>query len=224
VEGTVGYATRSVNASIGARRYRPHFDLWTIWGAFSPVPYRAVNGQLTVRALPQLQLRARAERYRFDESETATPLVDVERSGWRGELGATASPAPGWTIDAGYHREFGPGSASVGTSGAVTYAPPDAPYRVTLHGATLERPLEFRYNDAALRMYGVDAEAEPGPRVRVALGASRYVEDRRRPDAAAIDWGQWRVMLRTLVSLGRGDDLGGLPPAVRRMPGGRAAR
>ena len=41
--------SRLVTALVGARQYRPHFDLWTIWGAFSPVPYHAVNGSVWVR-------------------------------------------------------------------------------------------------------------------------------------------------------------------------------
>ncbi|HEV8399419.1 MAG TPA: hypothetical protein VGQ18_06205 [Gemmatimonadales bacterium] len=222
-EISLAFARRAVSASVGARRYRPHFELWTIWGAFSPVPYHATQAHVAVRALPQLQLRARGEWYRFENTETATPLVDVVRSGWRSEVGFTAWPAPAWTLDGGYEREFGPGAASAGASGSVTYAPV-ATWRVTVHAATLDRPLEFRFAESVLRVYGVEAEADPRPRLRVALGATRYVDDHRRPDAAAFDWGQWRLTLRAVVTFGGGDELGGLPPPVRRMPGGRAAR
>lgn len=220
---SLGYARRAVNASVGARRYRPHFELWTIWGAFSPVTYHAMQAQVAVRAIPQVQLRARGERYRFENAEVSTPLVNAEKSGWRGEIGVTVWPAPKWTLDGGYEREYGPGASSAGGSASVTYAPAGG-WRLMMHGATLDRPLEFRYAESVLQAYGVEAEAEPQPRLRVALGATRYVEDRRRPDAAAFDWGQWRLTLRAIVSFGRGDELGGLPPAVRRMPGGRAAR
>ena len=34
--------------SVGARRYRPRFPLWSIWTAFSPVPSTAVYGQAAV--------------------------------------------------------------------------------------------------------------------------------------------------------------------------------
>jgi hypothetical protein len=222
-EAAVGYASPSVTASLGTRRYRPHFELWTIWGAFSPVPYRALQGRVSVQALPQVQLRGRAERYRFDHAEAATPLVNVEESGWRTELGMTATPATAWTLDAGYHREFGPGAASVGSSASVTYAPA-GPYSVTLHGASLDRPLELRFSESVLHLYGVDARVEPREGLRVELGAVRYSEDRRRPDAAAMDWGQWRVTLRAVLAIGSGDDLQRLPPARRRLPGGRADR
>ncbi len=222
-EATLGYANRDVAGSLGVRRYRPHFDLWTIWGAFSPVPYRAVQGQVTVRASPQIYLRGHAEGYRYDDADVSTPLVNVEHSGWRGELGITATPAPAWTLDAGYHREFGPGAASVGASASVTYAPPGR-YAVTLHGAAMDRPLELRFSESVLHLYGIEGRVEPQPGLRVELGAVRYAEDRRRPDPAAIDWDQWRVTLRAVFSLGSSDDLEHLPPATRRMPGGRAPR
>src|SRR5436189_223855 len=64
-EAALGYAAPRVTGSLGVRRYRPHFDLWTIWGAFRPVPYTAVQGQVSIRALPQVQVRARGEHYRF---------------------------------------------------------------------------------------------------------------------------------------------------------------
>lgn len=222
-ELNLAYTQRAVSASAGVRRYRSHFELWTIWGAFSPVPYHATQAQIAVRADARLQVRARGEHYHFESSETSTPLVDVVEAGWRGELGFTAWPATGWTIDGGYEREYGPGAASTGASASVTYTP--APnWRVVLHGATLDRPLEFRYAESVLHVYGLQAEVEPRERLRLGLDAMRYVEDRRRPDAAAFDWGQWRIALRATFVIARGDDLEGLPPAIRRMPGGRAAR
>jgi len=223
-EATVGYAASSVSGSVGVKRYRPHFDLWTIWGMFSPVPYHAVQGQLTVRALRQVQLRGNAEAYRFDDAEAETPLVDVEQSGWRGELGGTWWPATAWTLDGGFHYEYGPGAASTGASGSVTFEPPNHTYALTAHVSSMDRPLEMRFSESVLNLYGIEGRIEPRSGMRLELGATRYDENRTRPDAAVMDWGQWRVMLRAVFAFGSADDLGHLPPAIRRMPGGRAER
>jgi hypothetical protein len=216
---SVTYATTTMTATVEGKRYRPHFDLWTIWGAFSPVPYHSARGSVTVRALPQVRLHARGERYRFDAAELSTPLVAYQRDGWRAEVGATIEPASGWTLDGAYNREFGPGAASAGTGGSVTYQPARA-YRVTLYGSSLDRPLEFRFSESVLRLIGVDGSADVSERLRVSFGAEHYAEQRRRPDPAAIDWSQWRITAGVVLLFARGGDLGDLPPAIRRMPSG----
>lgn len=222
-DAALGYNARTVTGSVGVRRYRPHFDLWTIWGAFSPVPYRSIRADVTVRALPQVQIRGRAERYRFDDAAAETPLVDVAQSGWRTELGVTASPAKAWTFDGGYNREFGPGAASVGTSASVTYAAtPSA--AIIVHAAAMDRPLELRFSESVLHLYGIEGRVAPRPSLRLELGAVHYAEDRRRPDPAAMDWSQWRITLRAVFEFGSSEDLDHLPPPVRRMPSGRADR
>jgi hypothetical protein len=84
-EGTLTYVAPNgrLNAAAGVRRYRPHFDLWTIWGAFAPVPYTAFDASLAITPLRHLELRARGERYSFENAEAATPTVNVESDGWR---------------------------------------------------------------------------------------------------------------------------------------------
>lgn len=222
-EASLGYTTRRLRATIGARRYRPHFDLWTIWGAFSPVPYRSVRADAAVAVHPRLELRGRYERYAFDEAEAATPLFQAEDDGWRWELGAILTPRPEWTVDVGYRREFGPGAAAAGPAGSVSYRR-SRRFTATLFGSSVNRPLEFRFNEALVRAYGVDAQVEPSPRLRVGLTASVYDEQHRRPDAAAFDWDQVRVSARMVLLFGEGADLRGVPPAIRLLPGGRSAR
>jgi hypothetical protein len=125
-----------------------------------------------------------------------------------------------WTIDLAYHAEFGPGAASDGPGASITFAP--APFvRITLHGAALDRPLELRFSDAALRVYGLEAQTLVTPRVRATLGASRYVEERDRPDAGAFSWNQMRVAAGLALELGPGAD-GRALPVIRRMPRGPA--
>lgn len=215
-----------VAASIGVRRYRPHFDLWTIWGAFSPVPYRAVDASVAFTPIARLRVRAAGESYSYDPTGAATPLVAYETSGWRFSWGATYTLAPRWTFDGGYHAEYGPGAASRGFDGAVTFTPGEF-LALSIQGSTLDRPLEFRFDQASLHSYGVEGEYRVSPRLRMQLEASRYAEDRQRPDPAAFNWDQLRVSGRVVLLFGGGDagaGLGNLPPAVRRLPGGREER
>jgi hypothetical protein len=155
----------------------------------------------------------------------STPLVDYETSGWRFSWGATYRLHERWTLDGGYRSESGPGAASRGFEGALTYTLRDV-LSLGIPAATLDRPLEFRFDDASVDLYGVTAEYHASSRLRLQLDASRYLETRARPDAAAFDWNQVRVSGRIVLLLGggAGSGLGNLPPAVRRMPGGREER
>jgi hypothetical protein len=223
-EAAVAYADRRIRAQAGLRRYRPHFDLWTIWGAFSPVPYRAADAVVAVVLHRRVTARTRYERYEFDDAEASTPLLQgLESDGWRWELGGTVAPANGWTVDGVYRAEHGPGASSAGFAGSVGYAP-SRRLSVWLQGSSIKRPLEYRFNEAVVRVIGLDAEFEASTTIRLGLSASRYDESHDRPDAAAYDWEQLRLAARVVLQLGRGADLQTLPPSIRQLPGGRAER
>jgi len=218
-EGSVTYTRSRLTATAGARRYRPHFALWTIWGAFSPVPYHATFGRVSLRATDWLDVRASGEQYAYSPADVSTALVVMEDAGWRYEVGATASVVPGMTIDGAYHADFGPGASAAGATGTISYAP-DSRILVTVQGATLQRPLEFRFDESRLKSIGLDLQASVTAPLRLGVGGVYYDEARRRPDAQALDWNQFRVTAFATIAFGKGADLRGLPPAVRRMPVG----
>lgn len=218
-EGTLAYAAPNgrVNAAATMRRYRPHFDLWTIWGAFAPVPYTAIDGSLAVTPIRHLELRANGEHYTFADASAATPTVNVESDGWRFSWNAAYTLPPKWTVHGGYHAEFGPGASSRGFEAGVAYSPTNF-LTVAAHGGMLDRPLELRFNESSVRTYGLYAQYQPSSLLRVELDASRYDEDRKRPDAAAFSWDQVRVSARIVFVFASGVDLRALPPAVLKMP------
>ena len=69
------YLKPRFSLSAGARRYRPYFSLWTLWGAFSPVPYNAVNISAETRLTSRISINGRAEHYKYDDAEVSTALV-----------------------------------------------------------------------------------------------------------------------------------------------------
>jgi hypothetical protein len=216
-DAVLRYTAPWITVAGGLRQYRPHFDLWTIWGAFSPVPYHAVNASVWLRPVRGLELRGRWERFAFSETETETPLVAVDDDGWRLGAGATYSPTPALTFDAGYREEYGPGASSHGFDGAVTFLP-IRELSLVAYGSTLERPLEFRFEEASVDALGLDAEWSATSQLRIQIGAAHYMEDRQRPDAAAFDWNQTRVHARVTLVLRSGTDAMRLPPALRTRP------
>ncbi len=217
-EASATYTDRRWYGTIEARRYRPFFDLWTIWGAFSPVPFRSVRGSAAIEPVKGLWIRGQAERYQFDPDEAETPLVSAEDRGWRAQIGATAAVARQWTLEAGLRSEFGPGASSRTVDGGLTWRPSERTFFAARAG-TLDRPLEFRFSDSKVNWVAVSGDVELSDRLRLASDIGWFGEERRRPDAAAFDLNQVRVSTRLIVTLGSAADR--LPRAVRPVtPGG----
>jgi hypothetical protein len=217
----IRYGDTRLNADAGVRRYRPFFELWTIWGAFSPVPYTAIDGSVAFLIQP-IRLRASGERYWFDDSGAETALASFADRGWRGSLSATARLSPTVTLDGGFHQESGPGGSSRTWDGRVTWLPAPA-LTLSGFGSTFTRPLELRFDDAQVDAVGIDAAFRASERLQVALTGAQYFEQRRRPDAGAFDWNQFRLHARVTWVFGSDADRLRLPPAIRGA-GRRVAR
>lgn len=201
---------------VGARRMRPFFPLWTIWGAFSPVPYTAYNARGSVDLGERWQLYARGERFTFDDPGASTPLVVAEDEGFRAAAGASGRWGTKWSGRAELSEEFGPGAASLGSEADLTYRPL-LKLSATVLGSWTRRPLEFRFDQAKVTTWGLRMNWSPGERWRAAIDVRHLDESRERDDAAAFDASSWRVAITSgwTFETGAPDRV---PPAVLRIP------
>jgi len=141
----------------------------------------------------------------------------VDDDGYRLGAGISYSPIPTLSFDAGYREDHGPGASSQGFEGSVTFLPVSE-LSLVAYGSTLERPLEFRFQESSVDALGFDAEWRPTDQLRLAVGAAHYAEARERPDAAAFDWNQTRLLVRVTLVLRSQTDALPLPPGQPMLP------
>jgi hypothetical protein len=207
------YLDPRFSITVGARRYRPYFSLWTLWGAFSPVPYNAAHASAEVRPTRWLTVHARGERYRYEDADAATALVPtLEDRGWRANAGAKATLGPQVSLEASYGLEHGPGASGRFVDGSLTWTP-DSRYAFDLYGGTMARPLELRYYDATSKWIGGRAQWQLGLQRRLWTDIAFMADERERPDAGASSLDQVRIRAGLSVTMGSGADRAPLPPA-----------
>ena len=210
---TLTYWQQRFSVSGGARRYQPYFSLWTIWGAFSPIPYNAVNATAEVRATSDLSLHVRGEAYRYENADVSTAIVpDLEDRGWRATAGATATIGSQWTVYGNLGAEFGPGAAGRFVDGWVTFSP-TVSYSFDLYGGTLARPLELRFYDATTRWIGGRASWQVNAERRLWGDVGLFDDNRDRPDASASSLDQVRLRAGVSLAFGSRGERIPLPPA-----------
>ncbi len=215
---SIRYAGSRVQASGGYRRYRPIFPLWSVWPAFSPVPYNAAVGSAVVGVTDWLLVRGRVEYYQFENEEASTPTLSTEQDGWRWSAGATLTRWRGWTIDAGYTWERGTGAGILGGDASVRWDP-RADLTLTAAGSYMARPLYYRYDDAKVLALGGDVTWRATPALAFTVGAMWLDQDQERPDASAYEWNQTRLNARITYVLSSSDKRAtGVPGVIERMP------
>ncbi len=214
---TLRYSDPRFSASAGVRRYRPFFDLWTIWGAFSPTPYSAANAALTVEATSRLEVRGSIEYFWYGDTFTDAPLVTVQDDGWRSTVAAGYRFSPAWSADATFEVDRGPGAASNYLQGQVRWQA-RSDLKLGAHLGTVSRPLEFRYNSAGLFWTGVEGEYQAGSRVTLSLLADWLRDEQTEPDVGDFTWSQLRLSLKASWFLTSAADFERLPKALPRRP------
>jgi hypothetical protein len=138
------------------RRYTPHFELWTIWGAFSPVGYDETRGWLAWSLLGgQVRLEAGGAYRTYEDTDAGAQFVDLEDDGWRA-FGRARWKRDDWFADGSYRAEEGSGAARYG--GDLSVGREFGPGRyVSLRGTSSQNFSEFRLGEQVTAGGGVDA-------------------------------------------------------------------
>lgn len=173
-----------------ARHHSPFFELWTIWGAFSPVGFN--EGRLTLAwSEPDLGLGVQGGgAYRdYDEANAGPANSTIRDDGWRAFANANWRGGP-WFAAGGYQAEAGFGAARFGGDLRVGRYFSEESY-VALRGSRTQTFGEFRLNEQVVSGVGIDGAVRIGEFSLNAGAAVYQIDARERPVDG--EWTQARV-------------------------------
>jgi hypothetical protein len=197
----------TLNADV--RRYRPYFELWTIWGAFAPVGFDEVRGGAAWSAADYLIVRGEGSYRRYGDGAQMDGLASLRTSGWGIGTSVSWTPPAPWQLDAAYRVEVAAGAARRDAHAALSRRFGDIA-TVAVQGLAFQRLYEFRLDESTVAGMGVEASVRASERVRVfaTLAAYRHLG---ASELSAMDWTQRRAMLRLQWTAGAEP---GLPGAM----------
>jgi hypothetical protein len=193
------------------RRYRPYFELWTIWGAFSAVGFGEGRAELTWLA-PRGELLVRTEGSvrSYHEPGVSSPFGGFRSDAWGAGARVGWTPGARWRAEGGYRVEVGFGGArSEGQAGVVRQLGERG--SLALRGSAFQRLYEFRLDEGTVVGLGGDADLRLATRARLFAGLTAYRHLQR--SSPEVDWTQLRGHLRMQWTVGA-------EPAARPPAGG----
>jgi hypothetical protein len=108
------------STALEARRYRPYFDLWTIWGAFNPIGFKEALATAQWQSRSGMSsLRIGGGLRSYEDDNGGVEFERLRDDGWRVLADAAWTPWPVVTFSGGYRADIGFGaSRSQGDVGA----------------------------------------------------------------------------------------------------------
>jgi hypothetical protein len=190
--GSVGY-------SLEARHSRPFFELWTIWGAFSPVGFD--EERATVDWAPHgspLTFSFRGAYRKYAESGTAG--IELRTNGWRAGGDARWQGDGALSASGSYDVDIGSGAASTDARAGVKWIA-SSDLSLGADAVVTQNIYEFRVGTG--RIYGAafDGAVRVTPDVRLAMDVGLY-QHTLTNGAPGPDWTQRRASMRLEWTLG----------------------
>lgn len=100
------------NVSAQVRHYAPFFELWTIWGAFSPVGYNEEAISAGWASVDQrLRVNLSTSYRRYGDTDAGLGFLPLTNDGWTVGADGAWRVLPSWTLTGGYDVSVGFGAS-----------------------------------------------------------------------------------------------------------------
>jgi hypothetical protein len=193
---------RQVSASLEYRHYVPFFELWTIWGAFSPIGYdEAAAAAYWGRDVDRASLQLRGAMRRYQETDAGVSFEPMKRNGWRVSADGNYRLTSTWSAFGGVRTEIGFGASRTDGDLGARWEPSARGY-VGARASAWQSSYELRLGTGTVYGAGLDGGIRLRPDLRILADAAAY---RHTYDdgAPSRDWSQMRGTLRLEWTVGR---------------------
>lgn len=206
--------SRAFTASVEGRRYRPFFEAWTIWGAFSPVAFDEARGAVSWRnGTGSVSMDARGAYRWYDETEAGLESSPLKGNGWRAGIGGEWRPRTAWLVYGDYDTDIGFGASKSDVVAGTRWMPDESRW-IGAAVSGLQHIYEFRVGTGRMAGFRIEGGARLADEVRIAADAALYAH-RRSGGAPSPDWSQRRFSVRLDWTVGRDP---GVPPVAGNRP------
>ncbi len=184
---------------VEAFRYRPVFDLTTIWGVFSPEAHTGGAATLSLSPTDHLSVSAGVEFRHYSPSAKTDPFLigGSDSTGIHDNVtelnGGARWRAGNLQLDGTYRFSAGYGGRQSGGDAGVAYAPQGG-FRIGLNGTAFQQVEDFRVANGTVYGAGIELRTPLWSRASLRLELNRYWH-RRENGTAAIDWNQTRGLV-----------------------------
>lgn len=190
---------------VEAFRYRPVFDLTTIWGAFAPEGHQGLGARGEFIARPDLTLNASVSYRKYRPVTETTPfLVGVGDNSTALTLGGRWT-RQAWSVDAHYQLLGGFGGAMSGGDVRVGWTPAEARWSAGLRGVAFQQEQQFRVADGTVFGLGADGSVRLRETLSVHGDLSQYWHRPHEGDVV-LNWSQTRGLLTIQWTFGSSAD------------------
>lgn len=202
LRGTFTYTPASrITVRAFARRHKPYFDLWTIWGAFGAVGFVEGGAGASWRSEGgRLSLDGQATRRHYLQTDAAVGFAPIRSTGWSLSTSGALALAPRWSLDGQYGLDLGFGAAK--SQGALRLRRTLAGgHSVALTGTAFQTADELRVNSGTVVGVGLSGGLHLGGRSRIDGSVFDYRHLGRVPDYGP-DWSQVRASVTFTWTVG----------------------
>ena len=190
-----------VTVELAGSRYVPYFELWTIWGYFSPVAHHEIEARAAWRILQGVHVRGAVGYRKYEDADAPVIFDPLPDDAVSVTAGASWTVSNRLAFDATYRLERGFG-AYLGSGDATVRWEVHDRAAISLDATAFQQIEEFRLGDGVVLGGGGSVDVDITSAATLSSGVHMYRQtwENRSGDA---DWDQVRGWAALRLGFGR---------------------